>query len=94
MEWPRELLELFDDPLLDGVRPKVSAPTADDRMSQKLAEVMAWIERNGREPARSGDLKEKMMWAAMRRFEGKNDVGGDDCPQKEESILEIVNSKL
>lgn len=71
MEWPRELLELFDDPLLDGVRPKVSAPTADDRMSQKLAEVMAWIERNGREPARSGDLKE-------------NDVGGDDCPQKQE----------
>ena len=22
MEWPQELLELFNDPLLDGVRPK------------------------------------------------------------------------
>ena len=37
MEWPKELLELFDDPLLDGVRPKAAAPTANDRMVQKLA---------------------------------------------------------
>ena len=72
MEWPRELLELFDDPLLDGVRPKMSAPTADDRMSQKLAEVRAWIGRYGREPERNGDLKEKMMWAAMTALKNKN----------------------
>lgn len=72
MEWPRELLEIFDDPLLDGVRAKVSAPTADDRMSQKLAEVKAWIERNGREPRRNGDLKEKMMWASMTALKNKN----------------------
>ena len=71
MEWPKELLEIFDDSLLDGVRPKVVAPTADDRMSQKLAEVTAWIERNGREPERNGDLKEKMMWAAMTALKNK-----------------------
>ena len=70
--WPSELLEIFDDPLLDGVRPKVAAPTADDRMSQKLAEVTAWIERNGREPGPGGDLKEKMMWAAMTALKNKN----------------------
>ena len=50
MEWPKELLELFDDPLLDGVRPKAAAPTAGDRMQQKLAEVNEWIARHGREP--------------------------------------------
>ena len=71
MEWPKELLELFDDPLLDGVRPKVSAPTADDRMSQKLAEVRAWMTLYGREPQRSGNLKEKMMWAAMSALKAK-----------------------
>lgn len=65
MEWPQELLELFDDPLLDGVRPKTAAVSADDRMSQKLAEVETWISVHGREPKRDGDLKEKMMWAAM-----------------------------
>lgn len=71
MDWPKELLELFDDPLLDGVRPKVSAPTADDRLSQKLAEVRAWMAQYGREPQRSGGLKEKMMWAAMSALKAK-----------------------
>ena len=72
MEWPKELLELFDDPLLDGVRPKVAAPTADDRLARKLAEVTAWIEQHGREPPMTGDLKEKMMCAAMIGLRKKN----------------------
>lgn len=72
MEWPKQLLELFDDPLLDGVRPKVAALTADDRMTAKLTEVNNWIALNGREPQRNGDLKEKMMWAAMTALRNKN----------------------
>lgn len=72
MEWPKELLAIFDDPLLDDVRPKVAAPTADDRMTAKLAEVKNWMARNGREPQRTGGLKEKMMWAAMTALRNKN----------------------
>ena len=72
MEWPKALLELFDDPLLDGVRPKVAAPTADDRMAMKLVEVNNWIVEHGREPQRDGTLKEKMMWAAMTALKRKN----------------------
>lgn len=71
MEWPKELLELFDDPLLDGVRPKVAPLTADDRMLQKLAEVNEWIARNGREPRKDGNLKEKMMAAATQALKEK-----------------------
>lgn len=71
MEWPKELLEIFDDPLLDGVRPKVAAPTANDRMQQKLAEVNNWIAKNGREPSPNGNLKEKMMYAAMTKLREK-----------------------
>lgn len=71
MEWPKELLEIFDDPLLDGVRPKVAAPTPNDRMQQKLAEVNEWIAKNGREPQKNGDLKEKMMFAAMSKLREK-----------------------
>jgi len=71
MEWPKELLEIFDDPLLDGVRPKVAAPTPNDRMQQKLAEVNEWIAKNGREPQKNGDLKEKMMFAAMTKLREK-----------------------
>ena len=71
MEWPKELLELFEDPLLDGVRPKVAAPTANDRMQQKLAEVNNWIAKNGRKPQKNGDLKEKLMYAAMTKLREK-----------------------
>ena len=71
MEWPKELLELFEDPLLDGVRPKIAAPTPNDRMLQKLNEVKAWIEQNGREPRKDGSLKEKMMFAAMTTLREK-----------------------
>ena len=71
MEWPKELLEIFDDPLLDGVRPKMAVPTASDRMQQKLIEVNNWVEKNGREPRKDGDLKEKMMYAAMTALKGK-----------------------
>ena len=71
MERPKELLELFDDPLLEGVRPRAAAPTANDRMLQKLAEVTDWIEKNGREPRKDGELKEKMMYAAMTTLKAK-----------------------
>ena len=71
MEWPKELLELFEDPLLDGVHPKMAAPTANDRMRQKLAEVNNWIAKNGREPQKNGDLKERMMYAAMTKLREK-----------------------
>jgi len=71
MDWPKELIDLFDDPLLDGVRPKATAPTANDRMLQKLAEVNDWIDKNGRAPRSDGDLKEKMMYAAMTKLREK-----------------------
>lgn len=71
MEWPSILLEIFDDPLLDGVRPKMAAPTANDRMQQKMVEVKNWIAKNGREPRNNGDLKEKMMYAALTALKGK-----------------------
>ena len=71
MEWPRELIELFNDPLLEGVRPKAPAPTANDRMRQKLAEVNNWIAQNGREPRKDGDLKERLMYASLTALKEK-----------------------
>lgn len=67
MEWPEELLELFDDPLLDGVKPKPAAVTADDRTQRKIDELRAWIDANGREPdANSKNIKEKLMAVALQ----------------------------
>ena len=71
MEWPKELIELFNDPLLEGVRPKAPAPTANDRMQQKLAEVNNWIAQNGREPRKDGDLKERLLYASLTALKEK-----------------------
>ena len=71
MEWPRELIELFNDPLLEGVRPKAPVPTANDRMQQKLAEVNNWIAQNGREPRKDGDLKERLLYASLTALKEK-----------------------
>ena len=65
MEWPKDLIELFDDPLLADVLPNVTALTFSDRKDKQVAELDAWIAEHGREPQRNGDLTEKRMWARL-----------------------------
>jgi len=72
MEWPRELLELFDDPLLDGVRPVAIAVSPEDRMGQKLQKLNDWMAQHGREPQKDGRLEEKMMYATMMGLKRHN----------------------
>ena len=66
MEWPKELLDIFEDPLLDDVRPKATAPTANDRLAMKLVEITDWVESHGREPQKTGDLQEKLLFASLK----------------------------
>lgn len=62
MEWPKELLELFDDPLLSDVRLKAAPITPDDRRVKTLIEITQWVEiHEGHMPQNTGNLKEKMM---------------------------------
>jgi hypothetical protein len=71
MDIKKELLELFNDPLLDGARPFAKAITADDRIMQKMAEIKEWIAQNGREPQKDGSLKEKLMYASLTTLKEK-----------------------
>ena len=62
MEWPQELLDLFEDSILDGVRPNAAPITHDDRRVKTLIEITEWVEvHDGRMPQNTGDLKEKIM---------------------------------
>lgn len=75
MEWPAELLELFDDPILAGVRPRAAAPTASDRMVAKLYDLTEWVEANGRLPQRGGEtLKERMLAKSMEALRRERDA--------------------
>ena len=71
MDIKKELLELFNDPLLDGARPFAKAITADDRIMQKMAEIKEWIAQNGREPQQDGSLKEKLVYASLTTLKDK-----------------------
>lgn len=66
MEWPAELLEIFDDPLLADVKPKPAAITADDRQQRKIEDLRAWIAEHGREPQKTGNLKEKLLSVSLQ----------------------------
>lgn len=67
MEWPTELLELFEDPILAGVKPAPAPVTADDRTMKKKQELEAWIAANGREPQReSKNIMEMRMSVALQ----------------------------
>lgn len=71
MDWPKELLDIFDDPLLADVRPKPKAPTPDDRMAQKLLDVNKWVAEHGREPQTDGALKEKLLASSLKALREK-----------------------
>ena len=71
MDVKKELLELLDDPLLDGARPFAKPITVDDRIMQKIVEVKEWIAQNGREPQKNGSLKEKLMHASLTTLKEK-----------------------
>lgn len=73
-EWPEELLEIFDDPLLAHVRPLAPKPTAHDRSAQKLEEIIVWVEKHGREPRQEGDLKEKLLAASLKALRRSNEL--------------------
>jgi hypothetical protein len=72
MEWPQDLIELFDDPLLEGVRPKAQPLTADDRRVKKLLEITEWVELNGRKPSSNGSLSEKMLCRSLEALRAEN----------------------
>lgn len=75
MEWPQNLLDVFEDPMLKDVKPKPKAPTADDRKVQKLQEIAAWIADNGREPQRDAkQLKERLMCTALAALRREADT--------------------
>lgn len=77
MDWPEELLEIFDDPLLADVRPKPKAPTPDDRLAQKLLEVNKWVAEHGSEPKADGGLKENCLPHRSRRCEPRQRIASD-----------------
>lgn len=65
MEYPKELEELFNDPILADVKPAPRALTADDRLVEKLLCINEYIRRTGNIPSITGDFEEKRLCRSL-----------------------------
>ena len=72
MEWPKELVSLFEDPLLDGVRPPAQRINANDRLLKELLRIEEWVENNGRKPSATGSLDERMIYRSLSAIKEKS----------------------
>lgn len=66
MNWEDRLIKLFDDSLLDDVRPESPPITANDRLSSSFLEILDWIDINRREPINNpDDFRERSMLSRL-----------------------------
>lgn len=74
MDWEKELIELFDDPLLADVRPLLPPITADDHLTYSFLEIVSWVTENRREPIdNSDDFKERILFRRLKSVR-ENDI--------------------
>lgn len=71
MEYPQNLLDLFDDPMLEGVRIPTQRQTADDRTQRKIDELRAWVDAHGREPLATGPIQEKLLAKSLETLKNQ-----------------------
>lgn len=76
MEYPQNLLELFDDPLLTDVKPMPIPLTVDDRLKEKLFAVNHYVRKTGRIPSSNGTFEEKRMYRSLVALRTHEAVAG------------------
>lgn len=69
MEWPANLLRIFDDPIFAGVHPRAPKPTTDDLVREGFLMLCAWsVAHEGRAPRMNKQNREE--WLLARRLKG------------------------
>lgn len=88
MDWEKELIALFDVPLLADVRPLPPPLTANDHLSSSFLEIVNWVAENRREPFdESVDFKERILF---RRLKGIRDNEGKRVFLKQLDTLDLL----
>lgn len=69
MEWPEDLLRIFEDPLFANVHPRLPRPTEDDVVRDGFRELCQWsASHNGLVPKM--DKRNRQEWLLARRLQG------------------------
>ena len=69
MEWPKDLVQIFADPLFANVHPRAPRPTEDDVLRIGFIELCKWSAEHGERAPRM-DKRNRAEWLLARRLQG------------------------
>lgn len=69
MEWPEDLVQIFEDPLFANVHPKLPKPTTEEVIKEGFQAICQWSkEHQGRAPRMSKEHRDE--WLLAKRLKG------------------------
>jgi hypothetical protein len=72
MEWPQELLEIFNEPEFVNVHPNSPRATTQDRIREAFRLINEWYREYQREPEETAERPERTYAIQLKRLR-KND---------------------
>ena len=77
MEWPKDLLDIFEEEEFINVHPTQPKATIDDRIKAAFVEINKWYKTNEREPSVDAERPERsyaMQLKGIRESEWKREL--------------------
>ena len=69
MEWPKDLLQIFEDPLFANVHPKTPKQTPEQVVREGFHAIVAWSrEHSGHAPRMNKEHRDE--WLLAKRLQG------------------------
>ena len=69
MEWPEELLRIFEDPLFVNVHPRPPKPTMEDVVREGFKSICEWSKEHNKRAPRM-DKANRDEWLLAKRLKG------------------------
>lgn len=90
MDWPNELLEIFEEPEFVNIHPTEQKVTIDDRIKEAFRLINDWYKKNHREPLVTAERPERsyaMQLKGFRESEWKREL------LRELDVFNLLNEK-
>lgn len=87
MDIEKELLDIFNDPMFDYVKPTEIKLTSDDRLVMSFEEINSFYEDNNRLPSETKGMKEKLLFNRLQGFLSDSDKLNQLLPYDRHELL-------
>lgn len=69
MEWPEDLIQIFEDPLFANVHPKLPKQTTEEVIKEGFLSICQWCKEHGGRAPRM-DKEHRDEWLLAKRLKG------------------------